>query len=80
MYFLDAVEKYTRPSKPVTKSTVPAAMAVFPRDAPTPEDWARRTLNLQRYRKMKAGGHLAPLEVPEEYVGDMRDFFADYRG
>lgn len=79
VYLLDAVEKYAQPAKSAAKSTVPVALAVFPRDALTPEDWARRTINLQRYRRMERGGHLAPLELPDEYAGDLQQFFAAYR-
>lgn len=81
MYFYDAVEKYSQPggNKPAPKSEVPAALVVFPRDAPTPEDWGKRTLNLQRYHKMKQGGHFAPMELPELYADDLRSFFSAYQ-
>ncbi|MBC7708032.1 epoxide hydrolase [Polaromonas sp.] len=80
MYALDAFEKYQKPGgpSPEPKSKVPAALAIFPREAPTPEDWGKRSLNLQSFTKMEKGGHFAALELPEEYTKELRKFFADY--
>lgn len=61
--------------KAAVKVEVPAAVACFPGDAPTPEEWAARRVNLNRFKKFSRGGHFAPLEVPELYVDDLRAFF-----
>lgn len=61
------------------RSDVPAAFALFPREAPTPRDWVARQTNLQRYTKMPRGGHFAALEEPELFVQDLCEFFAQLR-
>ncbi len=60
---------------PPLRSDVPAAFALFPREAPTPRDWVARQTNLQRYTEMPKGGHFAALEEPELFVNDLREFF-----
>jgi pimeloyl-ACP methyl ester carboxylesterase len=64
---------------PPPRSDVPAAFALFPREAPTPRDWVARQTNLQRYTEMPKGGHFAALEEPELFVNDLREFFGDLR-
>lgn len=64
---------------PPPRSDVPAAFALFPREAPTPPDWVARQTNLQRYTEMPRGGHFAALEEPELFVNDLREFFGDLR-
>jgi pimeloyl-ACP methyl ester carboxylesterase len=78
MYFEDARASYSQQGEP-KRSTVPAAVAVFPREAQTPREWAERTLNVQRFTKMPRGGHFAPLEEPELLIEDLRAFVADVR-
>ncbi len=60
-------------------SKVPAAFALFPREAPTPRNWVARQTNLQRYTEMPQGGHFAALEEPDLFVNDLRAFFHDLR-
>jgi pimeloyl-ACP methyl ester carboxylesterase len=63
-----------------TKETVgaPAAIAVFPYDAPFPREWAQRQgLNVQRFVRQPKGGHFAALEVPELYASDLREAFSE---
>lgn len=54
---------------------VPTGVAVFPADAPTPEDWARRMVNVKRFSKMPKGGHFAALEVPDLWANEVSAFF-----
>jgi microsomal epoxide hydrolase len=61
------------------RSEVPAAVALFPADAPLPREWAERKVNLKRWTKMPRGGHFAALEEPELYVSDLREFFRNFR-
>jgi pimeloyl-ACP methyl ester carboxylesterase len=61
------------------RSDVPAAFALFPREAQTPREWVARQANLQRYTKMPKGGHFAALEEPELFVQDLREFFRSLR-
>lgn len=53
---------------------VPAAFALFPREGPTPRDWAARQTHLKRYTTMPRGGHFAALEEPELFADDLRAF------
>lgn len=66
-------------SQPAPHGDVPAAFALFPREAPTPREWAARQTNLQRYTVMPRGGHFAALEEPDLFTEDLRAFFAAFR-
>ena len=44
-----------------------------------PIKWTKQYFNLQQYRVHHAGGHFAPLEVPDIYVDDVRTFFRQFR-
>lgn len=75
MYWIDAQAAYSVPADAPTKSTPPAGIAVFPREAQFPSEWAQRSVNVQRYTKMPKGGHFAALEEPELFAGELKDFF-----
>jgi len=66
--------------QPEGRSDVPASVALFPRGAQFPRDWAERTLNVQRFTKMPRGGHFAALEEPELFADDLRESFRWLRG
>ncbi len=61
------------------RSSVPAAVALFPEDLPKgaipPRELGERFLNVVRWTEMPRGGHFAALEEPELLVEDMRAFF-----
>jgi pimeloyl-ACP methyl ester carboxylesterase len=59
------------------RSSVSAGIALFPREAQFPREWAERSVNVQHLEKMPRGGHFAPLEEPELFVADLRAFFKD---
>jgi pimeloyl-ACP methyl ester carboxylesterase len=59
------------------RSEAPAAIALFPREAPCPREWAERSLNVQRFTKMPRGGHFAALEEPEMYAQDLHESFSE---
>lgn len=61
------------------RSKAPAGIALFPREAQFPREWAERSLNVQRFTKMARGGHFAALETPELLVADLRAFFHNLR-
>jgi len=61
------------------RSEVPAGIALFPREAQFPREWAERSVNVQRFSKLSRGGHFAPLEEPELFVDDLREFFRSVR-
>lgn len=59
---------------------VPTAVSIFPGEIYKPPlTWTRKYFNLKQYRVHEAGGHFAPLEVPELFVDDVRTFFAGLR-
>jgi pimeloyl-ACP methyl ester carboxylesterase len=62
-------------SQSLTKSSVPAGIAVFPRDAQFPKEWAERFVNVASFKNMKEGGHFAALEVPNVFADELRSFF-----
>ncbi|MCO5950533.1 epoxide hydrolase family protein [Mucilaginibacter flavidus] len=58
-----------------SKSEVPAAFAIFPKDISTPpKDLANRFFNVQQWTEMSAGGHFAAMEQPELLADDIRKF------
>ena len=58
----------------------PTAMAVFPGDLIfVPRKVAERVANIQRWEVMPAGGHFAPAEEPDLVVGEVREFFRQFR-
>ena len=60
------------------KSDVPAGIALFPREAQFPREWAERFVRVERFTKMSEGGHFAALEVPDAYVAELKTFFSKY--
>lgn len=61
---------------------VPTGYTLFPADveAPAPDAWLRRTTTDLAYVSRPArGGHFAPMEDPELYAREVRDFFRPYR-
>ncbi|MCC4769135.1 alpha/beta fold hydrolase [Methanosarcina sp. DH2] len=61
------------------RSSVPAAVAHMPLDAPLPREWAERNVNLKHFTEMPLGGHFAAWEVPELYAKDLQEFFGGFR-
>jgi len=61
------------------QNTVPAGLALFPKDHPPPRETAERSLNVQRWTEMPRGGHFAALEEPELFVEEVRAFFRPLR-
>lgn len=52
-------------------NSVPAAISVYPREAPVPQEWAKRFVTVKRFKKMSEGGHFAALELPEVFAEDV---------
>lgn len=63
---------------PELRVDVPTAITTYPRDiAKWPRPWAeKRYRQIVRWRAPDAGGHFASLEVPEFFVGDLREGLA----
>jgi microsomal epoxide hydrolase len=65
---------------PPAASTVPTGVAVFPREiAPPIRRFAELSNNIVHWSEFDRGGHFAAMEVPELLVGDVRDFFRQFR-
>jgi pimeloyl-ACP methyl ester carboxylesterase len=77
MYLEDARASYG--AEPEKRSQVPAGIALFPREAQFPQEWAERSVNVQRFTEMPRGGHFAALEEPELFAQDIRAFFKGLR-
>jgi len=74
MYKAEAIAQWGG-SQPLQKSNVPAGVAVFPREAQFPKEWAERFVHVVSFRKMTEGGHFAALEVPTIFAEELRSFF-----
>ena len=58
-----------------SKSDVPAAFAIFPKDISSPpKDLAGRFFNVQQWTELSVGGHFAAMEQPELLAEDIRKF------
>jgi hypothetical protein len=65
---------------PPEPSTVPTALAVFPRDNFIPlRHIADRTNNIVQRTEYDRGGHFAAMEQPDLLIADMRMFFEELR-
>lgn len=54
---------------------VPTAVAHFARETViVPRPWAERHYNIRRWTEYARGGHYAAVEVPDEFVADLRGF------
>jgi len=60
---------------PELRVDVPAAISIYPRDIEKcPRPWAQeRYRRIVRWREPEAGGHFPSLEVPGEFVRDLRE-------
>lgn len=61
---------------------VPTGYTLFPADVepPAPDAWlARTTTELAYVSRPERGGHFAPIEDPELYARELREFFRPYR-
>lgn len=74
MYKADATAQWGG-ARPLEKTDVPAGIAVFPREAQFPREWAERFVNVVSFRTLEEGGHFAALEVPGVFAEEVRRFF-----
>jgi hypothetical protein len=59
---------------------VPSGFSLFPGDlAQPPPAWLERVANVVRVTKPGRGDHFAPIEEPEQYAAELREFFRPYR-
>ena len=58
-----------------SRSEVPAAFAIFPKDISSPpEEFAARFFNVQQWTAMPLGGHFAAMEQPGLLAANIREF------
>lgn len=66
--------------QPLPKVAVPTGSALFPADIThTPRAWAEARFNIRRWQTMPRGGHFAAMEQPQLFVGELREFFREFR-
>ncbi len=59
--------------EPLPRVTVPVGHSVYPAEIiHTPRAWAERMFDIRYWREMPRGGHFPALEVPEEFVREIR--------
>jgi len=60
--------------------TVPAALAIFPKEIPMPpRKYVERVFDVVQWTEMPRGGHFAALEEPRLLAEDVRRFFRRFR-
>jgi pimeloyl-ACP methyl ester carboxylesterase len=68
------------PEQHARRVEVPSGFSLFPGDlVRPPRAWLDRTANVVRVTEPPRGGHFAPIEEPELYAQELRDFFRPYR-
>jgi len=68
------------PGQLARRVEVPSGFALFPADiSRPPRAWLERTTNLVHLTEPARGGHFAPVEEPELYAAELREFFRPYR-
>ena len=68
------------PAQLARRVEVPSGFSIFPADlVRPPRAWLERTANVVRATEPARGGHFAPLEEPELYARELREFFRPYR-
>lgn len=64
------------PAQLARRVEVPSGFSLFGGDVlPPPRAWLERTTNLVRLTHPPRGGHFAPVEQPELYARELREFF-----
>ncbi|HEY1698714.1 MAG TPA: epoxide hydrolase [Trebonia sp.] len=65
---------------PLAPSSAPTGVAVFPFEiAPPIRSLAERANNIVHWSEFDRGGHFAAMEEPDLLVGDVREFFRQFR-
>lgn len=66
-----------RSAVPERRVEVPTAIAMFPGEMSyPPRSWVEAAYNVVRWSTPNKGGHFAAMEAPDEFVDDVRSFFA----
>jgi pimeloyl-ACP methyl ester carboxylesterase len=68
------------PERSQRRVEVPSGFSLFPGDfLQPPRAWLERTSNVVRVTEPPRGGHFAPVDEPELYAAELREFFRPYR-
>jgi pimeloyl-ACP methyl ester carboxylesterase len=68
------------PAQHARRVEVPSGFSLFPGDlVRPPRAWLDRSADVVRVTEPPRGGHFAPIEEPELYAQELRDFFRPYR-
>lgn len=68
------------PEQLVRRVEVPSGFSLFPGDVVRPpRAWLERTAHTVRVTEPERGGHFAPIEEPEAYARELREFFRPFR-
>ncbi|TKR23174.1 epoxide hydrolase [Cellulomonas hominis] len=68
------------PEQLARRVEVPSGFSIFAGDVlRPPRAWLERTAHAVRITEPPRGGHFAPIEEPEAYARELRDFFRPYR-
>ena len=68
------------PAQHVRRVEIPSGFSLFPGDiVHPPAAWLDRVANVVRVTEPARGGHFAPVEEPELYAEELREFFRPYR-
>lgn len=68
------------PEQLARRVEVPSGFAIYPDDVVRPpRAWLERSANAVRISEPPRGGHFAPIEQPEAYARELREFFRPFR-
>jgi pimeloyl-ACP methyl ester carboxylesterase len=56
---------------------VPTGVALFPGEAPFPNEWINRKVNARRIERLNVGGHFAAWDAPREWAKEVQHFFGN---
>lgn len=74
-YAENAMSRFGKGLRSSEYVTQPTGISLFPNEGQFPKAWADRMANVTSLNIMNKGGHFAPMEVPEIYASEVREFF-----
>jgi len=63
--------------KSLQRVETPTGVALFPGEAPFPDEWINRKVNAQRIKRMDTGGHFAALDAPVPWAKEVQSFLGN---
>lgn len=77
-YLEEARATWSGGLRSMARVETPTGVALFPGEAPFPDQWIHRKVNAQRIQKLDTGGHFAALDAPDTWARELQTFFANY--